>query len=179
MKEVNVTLYRTSRTVFVGSEPTEYPLGTAYVLLFLNYLQMRLAHSIFSKLWTYFLPHIFENTHFKLWSSFWDLDIFHSVMGKEIVLIFYFYFVPLVWYFDTWHTISNRAKNKRVHLYDVLTEQWRGSQFLLTTERRHVQLAGRSDTVYWMLCIWCVLIAYLWLLYYPILFIFNFIQLWI
>lgn len=69
-----------------------------------------------------------------------------------------------------WHTISNPAKTKKeVHLHDVLTDEWRDLT-VPTNQRRHVQLAGRSLETVRTLGIWCVLIAYLWLLhYYPIL----------
>lgn len=105
--------------------------------------------------------------HFSLICETLALDIFHvCVMGSEFFLILYFYFVPLVWYFDTSHTISNLAKNKMSHLCDMLTE-WRGLWFLPATERWDCLMNALH-----MMYTYCM--YYLILLHYPIFIILNF-----
>lgn len=98
------------------------------------YVQIWPVRSIFLKLWTNFLLHIFWRH--KLYTVEFFLGHFSLSHGKWVFLIFYVYFVPFS--LTLWHAISNPAKNKKVHLCDVLTELWRGSQFLAHATGRQI-----------------------------------------
>lgn len=130
------------------------------------YVQMWPVSSISSILWTHYLLYIFEKTNFVLWSSFWDTDIFHSVTGKRVFPYFLLLFCTFSLLHLQYTLLATQPKTRYIRM-GWQTSVW-GSQ------KRLVQLAGRScdDQE-------CVLIAYLWLLCYPILFILNCSQLWV